>query len=284
MIYKLSPSDLTYLYDGCKFCFWLKVKHGIPQPSMPMPGIFSAIAGRQKDFYSDKRTEEFCKELPPGVVHLGEKWVQSIPIAGKGIDARCYIKGRFDAVVKFDDGSYGVIDFKTASPSDEKAEMYGRQLQAYTFALENPDEGQLKLTPITKLGLLFFEPSGYSQIDISAHSFNGRVVWIEVKRDDEKFSKFIQEALKLLAEESPPSPDSDCGWCRYRDTMTSLNLNVRANVSSQDNKSPLCPKCGSNMRLRKGKNGEFWGCTQYPNCRGTRDSGEFRGEFRGHDT
>jgi hypothetical protein len=40
-------------------------------------------------------------------------------------------------------------------------------LQAYTFALENPDQGHLKLTPITKLGLLFFEPSGYSQIDIS---------------------------------------------------------------------------------------------------------------------
>ena len=44
MNYKLSPSELTYLYNGCKFCFWLKVKHGIPQPSMPMPGIFSAIA------------------------------------------------------------------------------------------------------------------------------------------------------------------------------------------------------------------------------------------------
>src|SRR3989338_10059566 len=98
MNFKLSPSDLTYLYDGCKFCFWLKVKHGISQPSMPMPGIFSAIAGRQKEFYADKRTETFCKELPPGVVAYGEKRVQSIPIVGDGLGIQCYIKGRFDVV------------------------------------------------------------------------------------------------------------------------------------------------------------------------------------------
>ena len=37
-----------------------------------------------------------------------------------------------------------------------------------------------------------------------------------------------------------------------------------------------CPQCGSSMRLRvagKGANkgGQFWGCSQYPKCRGTRD-------------
>jgi len=144
-------------------------------------------------------------------------------------------------------------------------------LQAYTFALENPAEGQLKLTPITKLGLFFFDPSEYSQIDMSTQSFNGRVVWIEVGRDDKKFSYFIQDVLKILAEESPPIPASDCAWCKYSDTMKNLNLNVKTNVLSQSDQSPLCPKCGSNMRARKGKNGEFWGCSQYPKCRGTRD-------------
>lgn len=33
-----------------------------------------------------------------------------------------------------------------------------------------------------------------------------------------------------------------------------------------------CPECGSNMVSRKGQYGTFWGCTQYPNCKGTRDS------------
>ena len=39
---------------------------------------------------------------------------------------------------------------------------------------------------------------------------------------------------------------------------------------------PKCPVCGAAMRLRTAKNGanagqQFWGCTQYPSCRGVRD-------------
>lgn len=32
---------------------------------------------------------------------------------------------------------------------------------------------------------------------------------------------------------------------------------------------PSCPECGSPMRQRPGKNGPFWSCTRYPECRGT---------------
>ena len=34
--------------------------------------------------------------------------------------------------------------------------------------------------------------------------------------------------------------------------------------------APKCPKCGADMQLRHGKTGDFWGCTDYPTCRGTR--------------
>lgn len=33
-----------------------------------------------------------------------------------------------------------------------------------------------------------------------------------------------------------------------------------------------CDDCGSPMVLRKGKNGEFYGCASFPNCRNTRQS------------
>lgn len=36
-----------------------------------------------------------------------------------------------------------------------------------------------------------------------------------------------------------------------------------------NNPPKLCPKCGSGMKLRNGRYGEFWGCTEYPNCRYT---------------
>ncbi len=32
----------------------------------------------------------------------------------------------------------------------------------------------------------------------------------------------------------------------------------------------LCPKCGAKMVKRKGKFGEFYGCSDFPRCRGTR--------------
>ena len=42
---------------------------------------------------------------------------------------------------------------------------------------------------------------------------------------------------------------------------------------------PGCPKCGAPMELRtarQGRNagGRFWGCTEFPRCRGTRDLGD----------
>lgn len=33
---------------------------------------------------------------------------------------------------------------------------------------------------------------------------------------------------------------------------------------------PLCEKCGQTMRLVDGRNGKFWGCSAYPDCRSTR--------------
>ena len=36
------------------------------------------------------------------------------------------------------------------------------------------------------------------------------------------------------------------------------------------NKEVWCESCGCLMRLRKGKFGEFYGCTAYPTCRNTK--------------
>ena len=33
--------------------------------------------------------------------------------------------------------------------------------------------------------------------------------------------------------------------------------------------APACPKCGTKMVNRKGPRGEFWGCSNFPKCRGS---------------
>lgn len=37
-----------------------------------------------------------------------------------------------------------------------------------------------------------------------------------------------------------------------------------------DPNAPVCPKCNSPMVKRKGPRGEFWGCSTFPKCKGTR--------------
>ncbi|MBI5565178.1 MAG: type I DNA topoisomerase [Chloroflexi bacterium] len=37
-----------------------------------------------------------------------------------------------------------------------------------------------------------------------------------------------------------------------------------------DPNAPVCPQCGSPMVKRAGPRGEFWGCSTYPKCKGTR--------------
>ena len=38
---------------------------------------------------------------------------------------------------------------------------------------------------------------------------------------------------------------------------------------------PRCPNCTRQMVLRMGRKGDFWGCSAYPKCRGTRDIGGY---------
>lgn len=131
MNYKLSPSDLTFSYEDCKRCFYQKIVNNIAQPSIPLPFIFSKIAGLLKDHYDGKPTSELHVDLPLGIVSHGEKWVRSQTIRLPNHEDTCYINGRFDVVVSCDDGTYGVIDYKTSKPSKDSARMYSRQLHAY---------------------------------------------------------------------------------------------------------------------------------------------------------
>jgi len=274
MNYKLSPSDLTFLYDSCKHCFDLKVKHGIPQPSIPLPGVFSIIANLQKNHYSGRRTEDFCPQLPPGIVTLGEKRVQSAPIKFDDLASTCFIAGRFDVVAELDDGSFAVLDFKTGNPSEDKVGMYGRQLHAYAFALENPAKGALKLYPISRMGLLYYTPDTCEYTGNDRQVLAGQMTWHEVNRDDTSFRRFLHDVISLLDGPLPVPDPETCDWCSYRSEITGVS--ATSTKDSGDPQSqvvvPSCPMCGDLMKQRTGKFGGFWGCVNYPNCRGTRQT------------
>lgn len=209
-LYKLSPSDFAFLYEECKLCYYLKVKHGIYQPSIPMPGIFSTINTQLQTPLVGKNLKTISKSLPDGIVERQEGWVQSKPVPG----TKVFIKGKYDLLVRRPDKSYILVDLKISKPREDTIKKYKTQLSAYKFALENPASG--RPVKITKFGLLIFYPDKV-KFEKGTALFDFSPKWLEVKTDDKGFIKFAKEVEKLLSG-PPPDEGSACKWCKYRHT------------------------------------------------------------------
>ena len=207
-IYKLSPSDFAYLYEECKFCYVQKVKNGIYQPSMPMPGVFSAINTRLQGNLVGKNLQSLSSALPSGEVVTQEGWVESVTVPNTSV----FIKGKYDLLVKNPDGTHMLVDLKISEPGEDKIEKYKTQLSAYKFALENPKEGEAY--KITRIGLLIFYPdkvifkNGTALLDFPPK-------WLEIPVEGEGFLIFAKEVDKLLSGPEP-KPSETCKWCVYR--------------------------------------------------------------------
>lgn len=215
-VVRLSPSDLTFLWDECPRCFYLKTVLGIPRPPAPFPSIFGNIDLLMKRMFSEKRTEEILPQLPPGKVLMGGKWVQSTPFHLDGGVNSYYLRGLFDSVLGFDDGSYAVIDFKTSKPKPEYVHFYGRQLSAYAYALEHPAPNNLAMSPITRMGLLFVEPIDIDRDPHGRIHYVGDVTWMEVPKDEGAFLQFMHQVMQVLDAPEPPPPAEKCAYCQYR--------------------------------------------------------------------
>ncbi len=210
----LSPSDLTFLYEECQRCFWLKVAGSLPRPRAPFPRIFGLIDRQTKEFFSGKRTEEISSELPPGRVLCGDRWVRSRPLEIPGHRRPVFLRGRIDTALTFDDGTFGIIDFKTTDPKSEHLSLYGRQLHSYALAAENAKRGSLQLKRVSIIGLLCVEPVGVAGHDEGV-AYYGEPHWIEIARDDDAFLAFLSQVLFLLEQDSPPAPTPGCPFCTY---------------------------------------------------------------------
>lgn len=207
-IHKLSPSDFAYLFEDCKYCYVRKIKEGITLPSMPMPGVFSALNSRLQGNMVGKNLKSLSSSLPDGEVIKQEGFVESIVIPGTSV----YLKGKYDLLVKNPDGTHTLVDLKISQPGEDKIEKYKSQLAAYKFALENPSKGEPIIT--TKLALLIFYPNTASFVNDSA-ILDFPPTWLEVPTDDKNFLDCMKSVDDLLSG-SMPEESMSCKWCVYR--------------------------------------------------------------------
>ena len=217
--WKLCPSDLTFLWEECARCFYLKNVSGISRPRGIMPAIFNQIDAKMKACYLNSRTDEISPELPRGVIAYGEHWVQSEPLALPGRESTVVLRGKFDTAARFDDDTFGLLDFKTSVPRPESIERYSRQLHAYALAVEHPAPRAFALGKVSKLGLLVFEPDRFVQRhgkdDHINGYFGGALHWIDIPRNDDRFLQFLDQVVAVLEQPAPPAPAHTCGYCAY---------------------------------------------------------------------
>ena len=218
----LSPSDFASLWDDCRRCFYLHVAGGFPRPaSQPPP-----LDARLKASLDGRRTEAIAPDMPAGVVHAGERAVDSDTLDVHLPDAihRCAIRGTLDMMVKLDDGGWAVVDLATGSCSPPQVAARGRRLQACAFALEHPASGAASLGPITRLGILAFEPEKFAAEAGGVGALSGGLSWIEISRNDAALYGFLAEALSVLERPQPPGGAPLCPWCVYRDASRRTGL------------------------------------------------------------
>jgi DNA topoisomerase-1 len=63
----------------------------------------------------------------------------------------------------------------------------------------------------------------------------------------------------------------------FRDTVRAVHQDLGTEIKAMGGRvgeSYPCPKCGAELRVRKGPKGLFWGCSKFPACKGTAEDRE----------
>ena len=214
---KISPSDLSFLYDECPRCFYRKVMFKEKRPSGPVASIFRTIDKAMKDAFDGKPLSylaEICKtRLPEGRIAMGRsEWVQSREIVpGSGIG----ISGKIDDRIFLETGSLGILDYKTSNVKPQYQVKYGRQLQAYAFATEHPARDEAARVDL--LGLACYVPGTLRRdAETPEHMLLvGQMNWIDIHYDRPGFQTFLESVVALL-QGPEPEGDPSCIYCNWK--------------------------------------------------------------------
>mgnify|MGYP003342660853 FL=1 len=206
----ISPSDLTFSWDGCHRCLWLSYKHQLRAPNfMPLVGD---LAEMQEQSCVNKPSSDLHPDMPEGKAISKGGWVVSKPIEVDGEPTPFAIRGKYDLLMEFPDGTYGIVDCKFQAKDSDKTNFYSAQLEAYAFALEHPAKDSPKT--ISHIGLLVWSPVKIRGNSSGNFGMELKCSWYPIQRNPDALAKRLAEFIKEVTGDIPPAK-SNCEQCNY---------------------------------------------------------------------
>ena len=213
----ISAKDLgAFAYsDPCPRCLWIQL-HVKKLPYQTFPGIFSSI-----DRYNKLVVNRyFLREGKPPT------WLASLGDIAENVEPPHYtrfsivheetgvtLRGEADGVFRMRDGSYAIVDYKTAkyTPGQEKMlPQYHAQLNGYAFIGD-----RIGMGPVTKLLTTGESAEHPTAVDELGFRLNLSATVIDVQlRPDAMIPPLLEQARKLFEMSTCPEGKEGCDNCR----------------------------------------------------------------------
>ena len=224
MALTISVGDLGELVkrDFCARCFWIQRKIKRLPFETHLPGIFSSIDGYVKNvvrghFDANRRLPAWFPDVGDVATYeSGLHWSRFQVTDGR---SGATLRGVPDEVFRLRDGTYHVIDYKTARLSaaqDSMLPRYEVQLNAYSYI-----SARIGIAPVEALTLLYLDPdtdlASSPQWLRRSHDdfllgFTPKVKSVEI-RPDSFIEDLLTQAASIHRLSIPPTPAGSCHNC-----------------------------------------------------------------------
>jgi hypothetical protein len=218
----IAPSDLTFGFSTCRRCIWIKYQFSFElKKDFPLVKSLSTF---QEEYFRRAPMTALDPSLPAGTVKQWGQWLKSKNIVVNGVETQWKLRGIYDLLGHYDDGTVGIIDCKVSDSDRDSGGFYAPQLESYAFMLENPLSG--KAFQVQTMGLLIWKLGGVAQTSPNEFvsnemGFGVNQVYVPVERDPARLEKLLAEFISVI-EGDMPDAGSECHACNFIDGRLAL--------------------------------------------------------------
>ena len=241
-VHIINPSELSYI---CNHCAYLKKNYDLENRGISV-GVTQTLDSIEKKFFLGS-TSKISENLPDGEVidPSNDTFYSKILKDNKGRNFQ--IKGKGDALIKFNDGTHGIIDYKTSKFKEKnggnyrsdllkKVKEYSHQLHCYALLYSNLETDKeflklhtrakkpesikksvdmklkkidyIKTSKISRMGLVFVYPDDLESEKTLNIKFDHQ--YEDIVYNPDNFMNFLTSYIDMIEKDNPPPIPPSC--------------------------------------------------------------------------